>query len=84
MTNNVVEVLGNASNIPLSQAARKREDPKHCQQRYEDDCVDRKSRKIKHENTLSKQSLWESYMQQKLWKRLLVMCCIDRATSWMT
>jgi hypothetical protein len=57
LTPNVVEVLGNASNIPLSQAARKREDPKHCQQRYEDDCVDRKSRKITHENTLSKQSM---------------------------
>ena len=48
LTPNVVEVLGNASKIPLSRAARKCEDQKHCQQKYEDDCVDRKSRKIKH------------------------------------
>ena len=53
LTNNVVEVLGDASNIPLSsRAARKGEDQKHRQQKYEYDCVDRKSR------TLSKQSIW--------------------------
>ena len=48
LTPNVVEVLGD----------RNHEDQKHCQQKYEDYCVDRKSRKIKHENTLSKQSMW--------------------------
>ena len=61
LTPNVVEVLGDASNIPLSRApARKCEDQKLRQQKYEDDeddCVDRKSRKIKHEKTLSKQSM---------------------------
>ena len=51
-------MLGDASKTPLSRAARKCEDQKHRQQKYEDDCVDRKSRKIKHENTLSKQSMW--------------------------
>ena len=51
-------MLGDASKTPLSRAARKCEDQKHRQQKYEDDCVDRKSRKIKHENTLIKQSMW--------------------------
>jgi hypothetical protein len=51
-------VLVDASNIPQSRAAQKREDQKHLQQKYEDDCVDLKSRKIDDENTLRKQSIW--------------------------
>ena len=58
MTPHVAVVLGDAISIPLSRAARKHEDQKHRQQKYEDDCVDRKSRKIKHENTLITQSMW--------------------------
>jgi len=63
------------SNIRLSQAARKREYPIKLQQKYEDDCVDCKSRKIRHENALSKQSMWAKLHAAKVLEETANVLC---------